>query len=107
MPSPSARYQASDQLGIGANSFCPTSRFQTEVHFLVPSSWRSIVTDRPLVLKGRPPACQIMLVAKPGSPVSLVMYSAGSAVCSFLAASMYSSQSLGTAMPCWSNSCLL
>ena len=39
-----------------------------------------------------------MLVAMPASPVSLVMYAFGSALCSLRAASTYSSQVVGTAI---------
>ena len=65
------------------------------------------MTSVPSIANGRPPACQIMLVAKPASPVSEVMYFVGSAACSWRAASTYSSHVVGTAMPYWSKTALL
>src|SRR6267154_636333 len=62
-----------------------------------PASCRLIVTFFvPLVTYGCPPADQIMLVIKPGSPVSLVMYSFGLAACSFFASATYSAHVAGT-----------
>src|SRR5581483_4454762 len=67
-------------------------------HFFVPASCRLIVTSLvPLTWYGWPPAAQIMLVVKPGSPASLVMYAFGFAACSFCASAAYSAHVLGTA----------
>ena len=47
----------------------------------------AIDTSVPSVANGSPPACQIIEVAKPASPVSLVMYASGLAAWIALAAS--------------------
>ena len=107
VPSPSALNHSSVQPGMAQTSSSSTSWFHTPVHFCVPSSCRSIVTWSPSVWNGVPPACQIMLVVKPASPLSLVMHADGSAALSFLAAATYSSQVVGTSMPCLSKTSLL
>src|SRR4051812_14865534 len=86
LPSPRALYHSSPQLGVLESRPPSLSLFQVSAHFFEPSSCRSIETSVPSAVNGLPPACQIMLVAKPGSPVSEVMYFDGSAVCSFSAA---------------------
>src|SRR5450759_4759185 len=72
-PLPSALYQSSLQPGMADNNLPSTSLFHTAVYFLVPWSCRLMVMLLPSTVNGLPPACQIMLVASPGSPVSLVM----------------------------------
>src|SRR3954465_276896 len=98
VPSPSARNQSSDHSLTGASSLPPTSWFHSAVHFFEPASARLIFTFRPSGATGCPPAGQVMLSAKPGWPVSDVMYFDGSAACSFLAAATYSSHVFGTVM---------
>ncbi len=61
----------------------------------------------PLVTYGCPPADQIIEVKKPGSPVSLVMYSFGLAACSFFASAAYCAQVVGTVSPYLSKIVLL
>ncbi len=77
-----------------------TSWFHSFANFAVPGSAVLMVTFvPPLVLNGWPPASHIMLVTKPGSPMSAVMYSFEFAACSFLASATYSSQVVGTVRP--------
>src|SRR3954452_1052899 len=57
------------QLEIGATSFSVISCCQTLTNSVLPGSVKLIVTSVPLTVYGLPPACQIMLVVKPASPV--------------------------------------
>src|SRR5918994_846998 len=107
VPSPRPRYHSSLHPGVLESSPPSTRRFQLSAHFCEPSSCRSMVTSVPSAENGRPPACQIMLVAKPASPVSEVMYASGLAACSVSAAATYWSYVVGTAMPYWSKTVLL
>src|SRR6266568_1483077 len=88
------------QPGIEESRPFSDSWSHSAAHFLVPASWELMVTlVVPLTVNGLPPACQIMLVVKPGSPLSLVMYSFGLAACSLVASAMYWSQVVGTVRP--------
>jgi len=107
VPSPSALYHSSVQPGMSQASSPSISWFHTPVHFVVPSSARSMVTDSPSVSNGVPLACQIMLVAKPASPLSLTMHELGFSWRIVRPASTYSSQVVGTSSPTSSKTSLL
>src|ERR1700722_10787029 len=86
-------YHWVDQDVTGASRSLVISGDQSAANFLAPVSCRLIVTFLvPLTAYGSPPAAQIMLVTKPGSPVSLPMYSFGLAACSFAASAAYWAQ---------------
>src|SRR6185437_7166833 len=90
-------YHWSLQEAIGATRPPDTSGLHVFTNFCEPASAKLIVTFFvPLVTYGCPPAAQIIEVRKPGSPVSLVMYAFGLAVCSFLASSTNCAQVVGT-----------
>src|SRR6202042_1642638 len=85
---------------IGATRPSETSGLHMRENFCVPGSARLIGTCFvPLVTYGWPPAAQIIEVVKPGSPVSLVMYSFGLAACSFFASATYCAHVVGTVSP--------
>lgn len=106
-PSPRPLNHSSLQLEASERRFWSTSWFQVSAHSFEPLSEKSMFTVVPSTLNGWPPACQIIEVAKPGSPVSFVIFLVGSAAVSFFAVSMYSSQVVGTVRPYWSNTALL
>src|SRR5690349_4395366 len=108
VPSPSALNHSSLHGGIDATSFSVIIGCHMVVYLVAPGSAKLIVTSLPLTWYGLPPACQIMLVVKPASPVSPVMYCLGLALCSLRASSTYSAQVAGGAvMPALSKTSLL
>ncbi len=97
VPSPRPLYQPSLHDGVGASSFLSSSFCHVSAKRFEPASPRLIETFSPSTLNGWPPACQIMLVVNPASPMSFAMYALGLAAWIFSAAVTYSSHVLGTA----------
>ncbi len=65
-----ALYHSSVHGAIGATSFSVISCCHVAANLAAPASAKLIVTLVPSTWYGLPPACQIMLVVKPASPVS-------------------------------------
>src|SRR6478736_8199881 len=73
VPLPRPWYHSSLHEEVGATRSSSSSCCHSSANFVEPSSVKSIVTSVPSTWYGWPPACQIIDVAKPASPVSLVM----------------------------------
>src|SRR5690242_227719 len=86
VPLPRALNHSSLHGGIDATSFSVIIGCQVVAYFWAPGSAKLIVTLVPSTVYGLPPACQIMLVVKPASPVSPVIQTFGLALCSLRAA---------------------
>ncbi|MNW67720.1 hypothetical protein D3C74_463530 [compost metagenome] len=73
VPLPRPWYHSSLHELMGATRSSETSWSHVVANAVEPSSAKSIVTSEPSTWYGCPPACQIRLVVKPASPVSLAM----------------------------------
>ena len=73
VPLPRPWYHSSLHEPIGASRSSSMSCCHSSANWVEPSSVKSSVTSVPSTAYGCPPACQIMDVVKPASPVSLAM----------------------------------